>query len=46
LGRLWAESYRIEAEPRLELVTRGSGWSHLSRGLYLRRRGAAAATKS
>jgi len=46
LARLWAESYRIDSEPRLELVARGSGWSHLSRGLYLKRRHATAATKS
>lgn len=43
LGRLWAESWEFDSEPRLELVARGSGWSRLSRGLYLKRRGAAAA---
>jgi hypothetical protein len=46
LGRLWTESYRIDSEPRLELVARGSGWSHLSRGLYLKRRRATAATEA
>jgi hypothetical protein len=46
LGRLWAESCRLESEPRLELVARGTGSSLLSRGLYLKRRGATAATKA
>lgn len=38
LGRLWAESCRLDSEPRLALVVRGDGWSGLSRGMYLKRR--------
>jgi hypothetical protein len=46
LGRLWAESCELDTELRLELVVRGSGWSQLSRGLYLKRRGATTATRA